>query len=111
LDRIVVEPIHTLVVPVIDAGFGFTVSVADRTHPVLVCEYLITVLPGKNALTSPVPEPIVAIEVLPLLHVPLVVALVSVIVDPAHTANDPPITAGIGNTVTERVDEQPVDNV
>jgi hypothetical protein len=72
---------------------------------------LITVFPGKNALTSPVPEPIVAIEVLPLLHVPPLVALVSVVVDPAHIANDPPITAGIGNTVTTLVEEQPVPNV
>ena len=33
---IVVEPWHTLAVPVIAAGNGFTVTVTDRVHPAAV---------------------------------------------------------------------------
>jgi hypothetical protein len=55
--------------------------------------------------------PTVATTVVPLLQVPPVVALVSVVVAPAHTLVAPDIVAGIVLTVTTVVARQPVINV
>ncbi len=46
-----------------------------------------------------------------LLHVPPVVALVSVVEVPVHKASVPPITAGSAFTVVTLVAIQPVGNV
>jgi hypothetical protein len=48
-------------------------------------------VPAAIPVTVPLTEPTVAIPVLELLHTPPVVALVSVVVAPAHTVLDPAI--------------------
>lgn len=59
-------------------------------------------LPAETPVTIPV-DPMVAIEVLVLVHVPPPVLFVSVVVDPAHTLAVPPIAAGDEFTNTVRV--------
>ena len=101
----VVKPAHTLVVPVIAAGSGFTVTTLVMIQPV-----------GKVYVTVAVPAVIpvitlpaaVATAVLLLLHVPEGVASLSVVVKPAQTAIVPVIDAGNGLTVTGVVMIQPV---
>ena len=61
-------------------------------------------------LTTPV-EPMVASEVLLLLHVPPAVALLSVTDAPVHNPAVPFIAVGIAFTVAVVVTEQPVDSV
>ena len=65
-------------------------------------------VPALTPVTNPVLEPIVAMPVLPLLHVPPVVALARVDVVPAHIAVAPVIAAGSGFTVIIVVVIQPV---
>jgi len=57
---------------------------------------------------TPVAEPAVATVVVPLAHVPPVVASVKEMVDPAQTAVFAPIAAGFAFTVNIWVAEQPV---
>lgn len=60
------------------------------------------VLPAATPLTIPEDEPTVAIEVLLLLHVPPVVALLSVVAAVVHTASVPvivPAVDGVAFTV------------
>jgi hypothetical protein len=66
-------------------------------------------MPEAMPVTMPVAEPIVAVAVLLLIHVPPPAA-VSVVVSPAHAIAAPDI-AGSGSTVSTRVVKQPVDNV
>lgn len=61
---------------------------------------MITAVPGAIAVTTPVPEPIVATAALPLVHVPPVVAQVRVVVFPLHTLSVPAIGAIYRFTVT-----------
>lgn len=58
--------------------------------------------------TIPVAEPTVAIEVLPLVHVPPLVVLLSVAVWPTHKPMLPVMPAGAGFTVIGFVTVQPV---
>ena len=65
-------------------------------------------VPGPEIpLTIPVDAPIVATAVLLLLHVPPATVLLSVILDPTHTADVPVIAAGIAYTVTVAYATQP----
>jgi len=57
-------------------------------------------VPGLIPDTIPVVEPTIATPVLPLLHVPPVVAEANVVVAPVHKPNAPVITAGMIFTVT-----------
>jgi hypothetical protein len=57
-------------------------------------------VPAMVPVTSPVPEPIVAIPVPSVLHVPPVVASCKVTGDPVHTTEGPVIAADRGFTVT-----------
>ncbi len=59
----------------------------------------------------PVVEPIVATPVLPLLHVPPGVALLSVVVCPTHMLIVPVMLAGSGNTVNVLVVKQVLGSV
>jgi hypothetical protein len=63
------------------------------------------VVPRATPVTIPVP-PTVATEVLLLTHVPLP-ELESGVVDPTHTAEDPLMAVGSGNTVTTVVTRHP----
>lgn len=66
---------------------------------------MITV-PALTPVAIPVAEPIVALSVLALLHVPPPAA-VSVVVVPTHVDNVPPIAPANAVTVTTRVVTQP----
>jgi hypothetical protein len=57
-------------------------------------------VPADTPTTTPDAEPIVAIAVLLLTHVPPVEAVARGVVRPAHTSRVPVITAGIGFVVT-----------
>ena len=61
------------------------------------------VVPTDIPLTTPVDEPMDAIEASLLLHVPEVVEFVSVVLEPTHTLAVPPIDAGTGFTLTVAV--------
>ena len=53
-------------------------------------------VPDTTPVTTPLPMPIVAWDVLLLDHVPPGVASVNVVVDPTHTLAVPPIADGNG---------------
>ena len=95
----VVKPAQTLAVPVIEAGKGLTVTLVVVIQPVGKVYEMVTV-PADTPVTTPVPEPTVALLVLLLLQVPPVVASVNAVVKPAHTLVVPVIEAGNGFTVT-----------
>ena len=102
--KLVVEPIHALVVPPMAAntGSGLTV-IMELTlvlHPLVVTVYVIVLVLELTPVTTP-PELTVATAILLDVHPPEGVALVNVVVDPAHTVEDPVIdTTGNGFTVT-----------
>ena len=102
------EPLtHTLDAPMIAVGNGFTVRVRVTLQPVGRI-YLITDVPVATPLTMPVPEPIVAMAVLLLSHVPLPGLPLSALVVAGHTCMVPVIAVGKGCTVTVAVTLQPV---
>lgn len=72
-------PWQRIVVPVIGAVVGFTVSVATEIQPPGRV-YVTTQVPEESAVTRPVPRPTVAIDGQARLHVPPVVGWVSVFV-------------------------------
>jgi hypothetical protein len=85
--NVVVDPAHIVVNPVIPGGVGFTVIVVVTVLP--ETEYDITLKPAATPVTTPVPVPTVAAAVLLLIQVPPAVASLSLIVDPAQTADGP----------------------
>ena len=93
--RVVVVPAQIVVVPAMDDTEGkvptvkVVVAVAEPQAP--VTEYEIIEAPSDMAVTAPV-LPIVATAGLLLLHVPPLVASVSVVVPPAHSVVMPVIT-------------------
>ena len=68
-------------------------------------------MPYDTPVTTPVDEPIVAMPVLPLVHVPPLVASLMLVVKPAHTVAVPVMDEGSGLTVTTTVEIQPVVSV
>lgn len=80
LYNVVVLPSHTLAVPVITTGSGFTVTDAVRRQPVPNV-YVIVALPALAPLTSPLTLT-VATDVLLLLHVPPPSVLLRVLTSP-----------------------------
>src|SRR4051812_40034531 len=67
-------------------------------------------VPTATPDTKPVIIVVEATDVLLLLHVPLVVASLSVVIEPRHTVAAPVIIAGIGFTVTTAALRQPLGN-
>jgi len=63
--------------------------------------------PGVIPVTTPLEEPIVAIDELLELHVP-VLEFVNNVTEPTHTLLLPPIAPGVGSTVTINIDRHPV---
>jgi hypothetical protein len=110
LVKLVVDPTQTVSDPPIASGKGLTVTVVVVIQPV-VRVYVIVAVPGVMPVTTLLTEPIVATAVLPLVHVPPVVALASVVVSPTHTAVPPVIAAGSGLIVTIFEIMQPVPTV
>jgi hypothetical protein len=102
-----VPPAHNCNGPVIDGGFGLTVTAEVRKQPV-GSWYVIVAVPDAMPVTKPVIGPTVAIAVLLLLQLPLAVADVSVICDPAHIFAGPVITEGKGLMVAVAADMQPL---
>lgn len=89
----VVYPVHTVFIPVIAPGIGFTVTVLVAKQP-LNNLYVIVLVPAVEPVTTP---PLtVAIVVLLLLQKPPEVASVSVVVLLAQTIAVPVIAAGGG---------------
>ena len=107
--NVVVEAWHTVVVPVIIAGNGLTVTVVVTKHPVANV-YDITDVPDVTPVTTP-PALIVATAGVALLQVPPAVTSANAVVEPAHTVTVPVIAAGKGLTVTVAVTKHPVPNV
>jgi hypothetical protein len=85
---------------VIDAGVEETFSTIVFLHPV-GSVYVIVADPAATPETTPLTEPTIATEVLPLLHVPPTDASDRVAVNPIqYTEVSPPMGAGNGSTVT-----------
>jgi hypothetical protein len=96
-------------------GTGFTVNahVEKLTQPnPLVTVYVIVAVPAATPVTTP-PVPMLATDVLLLLHTPDGVGSVRVVVPPTHTLDAPliPATTGSAFTVTVVVVVQPVGSV
>jgi hypothetical protein len=106
LVNVVVPPTHNSRMPVLADGAAFTVMTAVRLHPD-ASAYVITDVPDVIAVITPV-EPMVATEVLLLLHVPPDVAEVTVIVPPGQRLPIPEIDAGNGPAVITVPLPQPV---
>lgn len=69
---------------------------------------MIVTLPAATPLTTPVPAPTVATDVLLLVHVPPGVVFVKVVAEPAHTVEEPGVIAdGRAATVTVLVTLHP----
>ena len=115
LFSVVVEPTHVAIEPVIGVGSGFTVTVAIRIQPVPSVYVIVTVLAGAAGddipFTTPLLEPMVAIPVALLAHVPPEGRQFNVVVLFTHTDGVPVIVPGNANTVTTVATRQPVLNV
>lgn len=72
---------------------------------------MILVVPKATPVIIPVAEPAVAIEVLPLVHVPPEGVDDSVVLLPIHVLPVPVIDVGNGSTVNTLVVVQPVLNI
>ena len=114
--KLVVEPIHALVVPPIAANTGSGLTVITELtlvlHPLVVTVYVMVLVPELTPVTTPLALT-VATAVLLDVHTPKAVALVKVVVEPAHTVVDPVIDATTGNAlivtvvVTELIQPEP----
>ena len=96
--KVMVEPEHKN--PALEiASIGLTVTTVDILQPAVAVKSIVAVPPAIPVI-MPEPDPMVAIEVLLLVHVPLPDKSVKVIVDPAQTGALPEIAAGCALTVT-----------
>jgi hypothetical protein len=103
--RFVVLPWHTVLLPVILVGVGFTVNTNAITQPAAVV-YLMLTTPALPPVTTPLAGSTVAKLVLALLHVPPGTALLSVRVAPVHTLLMP-VMGAVAFTVTVIIAAQP----
>jgi hypothetical protein len=99
--NVVVCPIHTLAIPVIGSGSGFTVIVLVAIHPV-VNSVVIVATPADTPVTTPETGSTEATPALLLDHVPPGTDSVIFAVCPWHIAAGPP-TGPIGFTVIAKV--------
>ena len=104
-----VEPIQTVILPAIAAGAELMVTVAIVLQPA-GSVYAISAVPGASPVIIPVTGSAVAMPPLAALHAPPEVALLSVVVNPAHMWVDPVMMAGCGFTVIDAVAAQPIAN-
>jgi hypothetical protein len=102
-----VVPKHTEAEPAIAAGNACTVKERVTEQPV-GSVYAIVTTPGLEPEISPDENPIPAIEVLLLTHVPPAVAEDNVVLNPWQIADTPVMAAGRGWTVTDFTAMQPV---
>ena len=106
LVSVVVPFTQMLVIPVITAGNGFTVSTAVLRQPLVRLYVIVDVPPGAIPVATPVPRAIVATVVVPLIHVPPVGAPVRVVFVPAQMLSVP-LMDGVVFTVATAVTVQP----
>lgn len=104
--NVVVNPSHTLSVPVIATGAGVTVTTIVDVQPALKA-YVIVVVPVDTPQTTPVAEPTVPTDGVLLAQLPPGVLFVNVIQEPIHTFVGPTIGAAADTTVITIVTEQP----
>jgi hypothetical protein len=95
-------PTHKVAgLPEIAPGTGLTVATAYERPQLVPSEYVILTVPAATPYRKPVDEPIVAMDVLPLVHVPPVTEFESVAVLPIHVVSVPVMgPTEIGLTVT-----------
>jgi hypothetical protein len=99
------EPIHAVLFP--ETGVtALTVTVVVAIQPAALVKVIVAV-PVAMPATIPLPEPTVAIAVLPLLHVPDTVVSFKVIVEPTQTGVLPVTAPGRLLTVITVVAKQP----
>jgi len=115
LVRLMEEPVQTVVGPEIADGLGFTVTGATTKQPVERV-YVIRVTPGVTPVMVPDADPMVATDVLPLVHVPPGTAFVSVSEFPTQIVipivpGTPIIGPGLGLTVTVYTSKHPVESI
>jgi len=96
--RLVVEPTHTVVVPVIAVGVAFTVTGVVTKQPVGSAK-VILVVPAATPVTIPVDAPTVAVLGFWLVHVLVPDTSLNVVVANWQTVVVPVITDGSGLTV------------
>lgn len=101
---------HTLAVPVIDAGDAVTVSDRVTVHPP-PSEYVIVTVPGDMPVTPPLSDPINAVAGWLLVHTPPLMLSVRVAAAPAQIDAGPDMADGPALTVTIAVDAQVVGSV
>lgn len=104
--KVVVSPSQTLFIPVI-CDNGFTSTAVD-TIQLVPSVYVMLTVPALPPVTIPVLASTVASEIFPLVQVPPLTALLSVVVWPEHTFVIPEINDGNAFTVTALVIKQPV---
>jgi hypothetical protein len=100
--RLVTDPKHTVFVPKIADGTGFTVTTVLAVQPVERV-YVTPAVPAVTPVTIPEVTPIVAIPVALLLQVPPAGVSPRVIVEPAHTLPVLVVVIGVGNELTVTV--------
>ena len=105
--NVVVNPVHTVIVPVIALGFALTAIGVEVAHPVGNV-YTMDGVTAAPPVTTPVREPTDACKGLVLLHMPPGVVELSATDEPTHTEPGPVIAAGNGFTVTVVIARQPV---
>ena len=98
--KVAVAPVQSIVAPVIASGKGLTVIVvvAIQAAPNV---YVTVTEPAAAPVKIPLTESIVPAAVLLLLHVPPVLALVSVVEEPAQIWMAPPTIAGSVQVVVQ----------
>ena len=101
-------PAHKVPIPVMAVGNGFIVSIVVAIQPVAVTLKVIVVVPAVTPVTTPDVVPIVATEVVLLLHVPPAPS-VRFVVAPTHRLEAPLITPGNALIVWFAVIKHPVD--
>jgi hypothetical protein len=100
--NVIFEPEHTKAAPSMTPGAAIVVIVVVTSVPQPV-EYVIAAVPTIPPVTTPEPEPTVAILVLLVLHVPPVTLLLNVMFEPEQTDAVPGMMAGAVKTVTVAV--------
>jgi hypothetical protein len=103
LDRVVVAPTFTTVVPVIADGRALMVIlvVAVAIPHALVIVYVMFATPAATAETIPLLLPTLATPVLLLVHIPPDTVLLKEVEAPAHIAVVPESVPAVADVVTE----------
>ena len=109
LDKVVVEPVHSnivpFIVPAVGTGLTVTANVVEAVPQPVVTVYIMVEFPGATPVTTPVVGFIVATAVVPLDQVPPEALLLSIVVDPAHTVEAPLMVPAFASGLTVMVAE------